>query len=1158
MTLTRRTLTFAIILLFVATSLIAATQMRGRASSNSHRVADAASPEQMVAGEGAGTTSAQGAELASLPETPPDASKLSVGDPNAEGIATVSGEPGAVPGEAYVAVVNLSSRNVAITTAGTNGSFDTSLFAPPGSTLMVKYDLEGWRVEKLWADSHLETAPDLSYMNPLPGTMIMAGSPAPSTGSDVPFLSAGSLGEGKPWGGWWLEGSVTGPGGGNLSVAPGAEVTVQSEVRITSPALSWCGTPDFAPVIHYSLRYLFDAAGNSHPSSIWFTSHLFTPTGLPIEHESGGESVGVATAPFAELACAGNQTLYGTSTISFTVPTALPVGTYRLEGWLDSGGVPLDSDTPVTIIWYHEGSRALLPSLKVGDAAPPRIPWTLFSNYLSNGHRGIPAHEDEGNYAMPTRVVLPPHRVVFPRLDERSGEPLSYRLEPGSQWLSATDRRMPRPPHLPLALPSGELQVTVHKPDGTVDLLGPAPIRQSSVRTPTTPGGSPLQEGTGHIGDLYHLYTGDDAFAYQFEQYGPHTISLHGVVADIYGNEYVIGGTYDVMIARILDLDPAQLPTTPYQQGDAFAPGLHLFPPVPAHVTVRLLQLPNSDPGAAMETIVEGQANRFGIFQPPTGTDIRLEEPGEFRVDIAAEYEDPDGTLWAGYMTWGNVIEGPTARIEAHGRRGMDFHGDLSDPAPIWFKVFDLPADKVGIEVYYPYVSGDIHWGNEDRAPGDSIHSIITVKDKAGLNGPIYGLLRANYPRATTGLRWPPDDMSLTGLEQRLAIGEAPLFTTTSSGMDAAVAPEQIDQWGYAYNSSQRPDVRVREIITEDNMGTAYWRFNDTYAYQIGESAAGDLPGDLKWEFGGAVLRTDEVHEYAIYGSLWVLLPHGCDEYGCARVTPPFQDATGASINGGPIMTLQGEEIDMLFLPKGIRPGDVLEVGDVVAFSGHVGPPLDSRVEVTITAPSGHQVSRTWHANKIGWLYDPTFDFVAEEAGRWTVDVIVEHDRPYAGNGVVPTSHNTGTVLGSGGQFEFYVVPPDSPRLFLVTPEPGFLKWSGNPLQPIQIRGAVPAGTTAVYYTIHDKGVVIEQGSMSPGGNSFTLTYDAMALHELFPFISLTAHEGMWEGLADEVAINLLAVGSSGARAATVTLIGEELFLEAARHQVQLPLVVSR
>ena len=89
-----------------------------------------------------------------------------------------------------------------------------------------------------------------------------------------------------------------------------------------------------------------------------------------------------------------------------------------------------------------------------------------------------------------------------------------------------------------------------------------------------------------------------------------------------------------------------------------------------------------------------------------------------------------------------------------------------------------------------------------------------------------------------------------------------------------------------------------------------------------------------------------------------------------------------------------------------------------------------------------------------------------------------------------------------------------------------------------------------VHYTIHDKGIVMGQGTVFPDANgAFTLVYDAEALHQIFSMISLTAHEGKWEGLADEVSINLLAVGSpAGPRAATVTLIGEEIFLEAADH----------
>jgi hypothetical protein len=200
---------------------------------------------------------------------------------------------------------------------------------------------------------------------------------------------------------------------------------------------------------------------------------------------------------------------------------------------------------------------------------------------------------------------------------------------------------------------------------------------------------------------------------------------------------------------------------------------------------------------------------------------------------------------------------------------------------------------------------------------------------------------------------------------------------------------------------------------------------------------------------------------------------------------------------------------------------------------------------VTITDPSGGTFNATLRANKIGWVYDPTFDFLAFESGRWTVDVTVVHDQPYPGNGVTPLSHNTGTVLGTSGQYEFYVVEPGAPRLFLYTPTPGFLNWPQGYVTPVPIFGAAPPGTTQVFYTIHDKGIVMGQGVLTPDSQGvFSMDYDADLLNTMFPMLSLTAREGRWPGLADEVAINFLALTPAGPRAATLTLIGEEVFVQ--------------
>jgi len=1089
---------------------------------------------------------------------PPDISKITVNPPDANGYAVVSGAAGAVPANVSVAIINQNTRNINRAVANNRGAFQATLFSPPGSTLLVKYSPQPDLIDLLWEHS-LNPGGDFSYINPLPGASLYL--PGPDAGpSGTSFHSAGyfGAGEGPEWAGWWIAGTVD----SDMHVQPGAILTVSGNFSVTSPALN-CSSPlTFSPLIHFHLRDLFAANGRARLGGPWFSAYLFTPTGLPIEHEGPPETRGVVSSPVTMTTC-NDHTAHGTFSTSLEVPPGLASGTYKLEAFIQDGGVPLASGVRMVVVWYHFDPVASLPLLTVGSPAAPNLPWTLFADYLSNGHRGLQAEEDQGKYQMVTRTIYPPHQVVLPMLDPRSGEHIKYRLEPGSSWISSTDRRFPLPPQVLLKLPGGSLQARVHKPDGSQVVIGPFPIKQSAVKTPSLPDGNILHEGTGHVGDTYHLYTGKPGFGFTFDQYGEHTIQLSGFVEDIYGNEFPIDNTFQVTIARVLDIDPAQLPTTPYQQGNSFAPGLHLFPPVPADIEVRVVHMPYSNPGAAITKTYTGKANRFGYFQPSPGGDFTFDTPGEFRVDISAEYSPPGGTHWAGYVTWGNVVAGSAPLIEAHGRRGMDYHGDTINDMPIWFRNQDLPVSKIGIENYYPYFSGDIHWG-EELAPaerrGDSIHSIITLKDLTGTQEEIYNLIRAHYPRAKNDFRWPPEDQSLAGLEKRLDIHEAPLFITTTSGRDPTTYPGEIDMWGYYYASSERPDVHVREIITEDGMGTAYWRFNDTYAYQIGEPADGDQPGDIKWEFGGVVFRVpgENINQYAIYSSLWVLLPEGCDAFGCTRVTAPFSGATGAGINGGPILTLQGEDINMLFLPKSIRPGDVLEVGDTVAFSGHVGPPLDSRVQVTITSPTGATTSGNWHANKIGWLYDPAFDFIANEPGRWTVDVNITHDRPYIGNGNTPTENNTGTVLGTSGRYAFYVVEPGSDTLPLLWPLPGFIPPPTNLIHPLQITGIAPPGTTRVYYTIHDKGIVMGTGSLTPGANGFfSFKYDPEKLHNTFSMLSLTAHEGRRKGLADEVSINILAVGDQEA-ATTVTLIGEEIFVDSQPEITYLPVITGQ
>ena len=151
--------------------------------------------------------------------------------------------------------------------------------------------------------------------------------------------------------------------------------------------------------------------------------------------------------------------------------------------------------------------------------------------------------------------------------------------------------------------------------------------------------------------------------------------------------------------------------------------------------------------------------------------------------------------------------------------------------------------------------------------------------------------------------------------------------------------------------------------IGEEAILSPYWRFDERYADQIGVGAHGDLPGEIKFQYGAAVLHgsaLDQSH-YAIYGSLFVLIPED-DPLG-TRTFPPFQ-GNGGGPSGGPLFSLKGEEVDLFMHLTGVRPGSVLETGNTFALVGAVGPTLPAKVAYTVTAPDGSKRTFRGQANE--------------------------------------------------------------------------------------------------------------------------------------------------------------------------------------------------
>ena len=183
----------------------------------------------------------------------------------------------------------------------------------------------------------------------------------------------------------------------------------------------------------------------------------------------------------------------------------------------------------------------------------------------------------------------------------------------------------------------------------------------------------------------------------------------------------------------------------------------------------------------------------------------------------------------------------------------------------------------------------------------------------------------------------------------------------------------------------------------------------------------GDRPGEFKFLYGGAVIRDEKLKEgvFGIYGSGWVLLNRN-DPQG-SRFMPPFQGNAGGP-NGGPLFNIHGRDIDMFFVPLGVRPGAMLETGDIFKMAGPVMPTLNSRIHYTVISPDGTSRVFEDRANSVGYYYNPSHDFLVDKPGLWTVELSVTHDGMTSA-GLVQEPYPTGGPLTPDGRtFTFVVI----------------------------------------------------------------------------------------------------------------------------------------
>lgn len=1123
-------------------------------------------------------------------ERPPDPKLITV-SPADNGQTLIIGVPGAAgdPRARIVRVVNLFTSDQAAAWVRQDGSFRVRLVAPPGSSLQISTSMHEDFPEELRRGLDSPWGFDLTHLREdLQG--IIQGDRSCSPGLILPVKRSHHVAQdeacfvrklGKEC---WLFGTAR---LARKALSPGdlGEAALTLCLRCESEdAARRLARGRFD--VHCGLTPLFDQDGKHLSAMRLLATHVLTPTGLPIETQTDlvgrrdhqgrihvepgpqGVETHIREVDFGRWRVQGRVAKVALG-LRFELPLHTPPGTYSLNGHFH----PHATDEFLGL--EHPG-ELFLGRLTVGHPAQPRLACVLLGSAGSGGSRGAIAREDRTAYNFAPRNVLRPDKLIIPRDDARTNQPIRYALDPYLPLVSLTDRPHEFrlwPPRISFDCASSRLTVTVTAPDGTTERMGPAPlVAAQNDLTAVSPDRlvrdrivAPVGTSYGNpsLADIYHL-TGRGRFDYAFTQYGHHVISLNGEINDLSGAPHTISGTYDVYVARALDIDVFPEPGTPLWPGKEIYPQVRVLPPVPAHITINFLHLPNSNPDDALTLRLTGKANRWGVFLPDAQEgSVLFQNPGEYRCDVTAEYVDTEGVWWMACRRGASVVVTSDSDIVVHGERGnrvpsMKWRARWFIARHSHF-ITGTPPDAFDMgHTCYPYENGDVAWLG-DRDP-DSLFPNLTFEDPQGTMASLvterWPALRRGAGRA--GLY--PDTLRP---EDRLAIGEMPFVSSSSHGLSPSLQPEAVDQWGYFYSSSWRPGISVRSHVAEDMVPASYWFFDDVYGYQLGVGPNGDLPGDIKMNYGGTVFR-DRVtgfSHYGAYASMLVIIDPETDPLG-RRVLPPFDGLLPGSPPSGPLLEIGGKRYDLFLTYGAIAPGAVLDVGDRFYVSGVVWPPVSGMVRGTVTSPAGKRTSFETASNAVG-LFN-TSGPIAHEPGEWIVTA----------EGCCNGKTSTGTIAdlvpvekwprGSGIGLEdtSFVVPvvPSSAESIAFDLTPGRIP---SPPHPFVIRGQLPKQRRAQHVQVRVSlpGQVIDSRTLSARSGSFTYAYDPRKLAKLFPNIDITLPspdpmlcQPAWY---DTVTFTFWAGKGADICAGTVLLQGEDVYASAStgrpppRHTVE-------
>jgi len=809
----------------------------------------------------------------------------------------------------------------------------------------------------------------------------------------------------------------------------------------------------------------------------------FSTTGMPIERFDGWPALrlvhGRGGSPFEgvarfDLSADDVADLHRISgTLEVQLPPDTPEGHYepRLLVYVELEGAA----EPVLLENFGDNSNTpdeqVLPLVRVGDPAVPRLPMTLFGDRQYRGQSGLLPREDRGHVSLAARSGFP-HVHVLP--------PGSYDLTPDlpslfpERAMAAVDGGLEVfPPsvrhHLDLA--STEISGRIRGPRGTVELGSFRPFVDGAQGELETPG---------------HQRTGPSA---DLGQTGRYEIELTARLFDREGRVFEGGGTYEVYSAWPLTFSTSCKPGTSFLVGDGYPPKVNLVPPVPAEVQVEVEYFPDSDPARKVTWSSSGEASRFGHYSPVDLENLVFDEPGEYVSVVTARYTDAQGQLWMEQQTSAGVVaprEQGTIRL--HGTRTLpynlkpdqDYLGgvqrfedrpDVSTPI-LPFKPAPLP------DVFTPYHPGDTlflpsNGYNESivephlsiaveepdlRARMLAAHRLATVLPPPLLqlgSGP-WEVLEDVVQVSADSAAWFPADEEHAD--------ELPILPIGDEGWNAFAYPDRAKVEAYVTLGVVRPGFPVMTATMQSEALGLYWLASpNRFGNHFNAGTNGDLPGDLYRVQAGAVLkdRTTGHNHYDAYASSIVVIPTDGE---ATAILPP-----GAR----PLAIEPGREH---WIHLALDTHDALELGEPIRLGGMVFPAVEADATWTVTSPSGREITLEGRANRLG-IVRADRAIVTDEVGVYTVDVEVAWEEL------------RGDVLGTpDGRFWISVVPNDAPPV-LATSLP-VVTWI-DPADTVEIPLTWPANLrdVRIHWATLMPGRVLDQGIVEISDRDWTLRF---------------------------------------------------------------------